>query len=150
MKVIQVLESTRERSVIRLFNQCHERLLSTRGVVMSVAVVNTDDNTMTWAGVGNVEGLLLREHPDANPRFESLLLRNGVVGARMPMIHAALLPIMQGDLLIFTTDGIRNDFKKDVFAGHHPQQIADRIMTQSHKGTDDALVLVVRYCGGAT
>lgn len=147
---IQTLESARERSVIALLNRCHERLLPTRGVVMSIATINMGDSTMTWVGVGNVEGLLLRADPEASPRYESLLLRNGVVGARMPLIYAALIPIMRGDTLIFSTDGIRSDFRKDVLAEHHPQQIADRIMTQSHKGTDDALVLVVRYRGGAS
>ena len=147
---VQTLESAREQSVIALLNRCHERLLATRGVVMSVAMFNTADSTMTWVGVGNVEGLLLRADPEASPRYESLLLRNGVVGIRMPFLHAAIVPVMQGDTLIFSTDGIRSDFKKDVLAEHHPQQIADRIMTQGHKGTDDALVLVVRYRGGAS
>ena len=146
---IQILENARERSVIELLNRCHERLLSTRGVVMSVAMFNTVDNTMTWAGVGNVEGLLLRADPYNSPRYESLLLRNGVVGIRMPFVHTAIVPVMQGDMLIFATDGIRSDFRKDVLAEHDPQRIADRIMAQSHKGTDDALVLVVRYRGGA-
>lgn len=146
---IQTLEGASDRSILALLNQCHERLLATRGVVMSVAMINTVDSTVTWAGVGNVEGFLLRADPDASPQYESLLMRNGVVGARMPLIHAALLPIMPGDTLIFSTDGIRSDFKKTQTSEQHPQQIADRIMTQSHKGTDDALVLVVRYCGGA-
>lgn len=147
---IQTLEQVTDRSVIRLLSQCHERLLLSRGVVMSVALFNTADDTMTWVGVGNVEGFLSRARADSNPRYESLLLRNGVVGHRMPFIQAAIVQVMQGDTLIFSTDGIRNDFKKVVHAAQHPQQVADRIMTQSHKGTDDALVLVVRYCGGAT
>jgi negative regulator of sigma-B (phosphoserine phosphatase) len=147
---IKILENTAERSVIRLLNQCHERLLSTRGVVMSAAIFDTADDTLTWVGVGNVEGLLLRAHPDANPRSESLLLRNGVVGARMPFIHASIVPILPGDTLIFWTDGVRTDFSKAVSAEQPPQQMADRIMTQSHKGTDDALVVVVRYRGGAS
>lgn len=147
---IQTLENASDRSIIALFNRCHERLLPTRGVVMSVAIFDTVENTMTWVGIGNVEGFLLRGHPDASPRYESLLLRNGVVGARMPFIHAAIVPVTQGDTLIFATDGIRSDFGKAVLAEQHPQQVADRIMSQSHKGTDDALALVVRYRGGAS
>lgn len=147
---IQILENTTERSVIRLLNLCHERLLSTRGVVMSVAIFDTADDTMTWVGVGNVEGFLLRARADANPRHESLLLRNGVVGARMPFIQAVIVPVTQGDTLIFSTDGVRNDFLKAVPVELHPQQVADWIMMQSHKGTDDALVVVVRYRRGAS
>jgi negative regulator of sigma-B (phosphoserine phosphatase) len=106
----------------------------------------------------NVEGFLLRTDPEANPRYESLLVRNGVVGARMPFvvgarmpfIHAAIVPVMRGDMLIFSTDGVRSDYRKDVRSEQSPQQIADQIMTQSYKGTDDALVLVVRYRGGVS
>ena len=32
----------------------------TRGVVLSIALFNAENNTMTWLGVGNVDGLLLR------------------------------------------------------------------------------------------
>jgi phosphoserine phosphatase RsbX len=155
---IQTLESAKERSVIELLDRCHARLLPTRGVVMSIAMFNTVDSTMTWAGVGNVEGFLLRTDSEASPRYESLLLRNGVVGARMPFvvgarmpfIHAAIVPVMRGDMLIFSTDGIRSDYRKNVRIEQPPQQIADQIMAQSYTGTDDALVLVVRYRGGVS
>src|SRR5688572_30570217 len=79
---IQTLERASARSVIALLNRCHEHLLGSRGAVMSLAVFTPADSSITWTGVGNVEGLLLRASPDVNPRYESLFLHNGVVGAR--------------------------------------------------------------------
>jgi len=124
-------------------------LRSTRGVVISLAAFNAVDETMTWVGVGNVEGVLLRADPTVDPGNESLLLRSGVVGSRLPLLHASIVPVMRGDTLIFATDGIRSEFAQRLALGDGPQQLADRILAQYAKGTDDALVLVARYVGEA-
>jgi hypothetical protein len=147
--VIRVLGDSSDRSVLALLNRCHERLQFARGVAMSMAVFNATDRTMTWVGVGNVEGVLLRADPHIIPRYEALLLRSGVVGARMPLADAAIVPVMRGDTLVFATDGVRSDFWHKMTAERQPQQMAACILEQYRKGTDDALVLVARYIGGA-
>src|SRR6185503_9291337 len=73
-----------EESVIALLRRTHARLKGTRGVVMSIASFNTRDDTMTWIGVGNVEGILLRAEPAGGSPRESILLRGGVVGYDLP------------------------------------------------------------------
>src|SRR5437879_6375129 len=146
---VRFLQTSENESVISLLKRCHERLRSTRGVVISLAAFNAVDETMTWVGVGNVEGVLLRADPTVDPRYESLLLRSGVVGSRLPLLHASIVPVMRGDTLIFATDGIRSEFTQRVALGDGPQQLADRILGQYAKGTDDALVLVARYVGEA-
>ena len=133
--------------VISLVKRCHERLLRTRGVVMSLASFNALDNTMTWLGVGNVEGLLLRADVAADPPRENVLLRSGVVGYELPTLHASILPVTRGDVLILATDGIRSGFAEDVSLSDPPQRIAEQILARRATGMDDALVLVARYLG---
>jgi negative regulator of sigma-B (phosphoserine phosphatase) len=133
--------------VMSLIKRCHERLIRTRGVVMSLASFNALDNTMTWLGVGNVEGALLRADGMARPARESILLRGGVVGYQLPALHASILPVTRGDVLILATDGIRGGFVEDVTLSDPPQQIAEHIFARRARGTDDALVLVARYLG---
>ena len=58
---------------------------------------------------------------------------------------AAVIPVRWGDILILATDGIRSDFARDVIVTDPVQRIADRILAEHRKGTDDALVLVSRY-----
>jgi serine/threonine protein phosphatase PrpC len=134
-------------SVIALFKHCHTNLRESRGVVMSLASINALDGSMTWMGVGNVEGVVVRGSISASPRIEPLLLRGGVVGNQLPPLYASIIPMLRGDTLIFVTDGIRRNFTDMLMATDSPQQIADRILAQSSKGTDDALVLVARYRG---
>lgn len=143
----EILEKHAHESVIALVKRCHEAIARTRGAVMTVASVNTLDHTITWLGVGNVEGRLLRADAGDSHSTESVLLRNGLVGLQLPALHAGVLPLTPGDLLIFATDGIRTGFDQELNQAEPPQQIADQILNQHFKGSDDALVLVARYVG---
>ena len=110
---------------------------------MSMASFNDVEETLTWAGVGNVEGVLRRA--GTNVSDETLLLRGGIVGIQLPPLFASIIPVMPGDTLIFVTDGITPGFAEKLNLRDSPQELADCILTQHGKGTDDALVLIARY-----
>jgi len=142
---INVLDDQAEQSVITLFNRCHEALIKTRGVVLTLASFNALDATVSWLSVGNVAGFLLRADTKAVPPFETALLRGGVVGYQLPPLRSSVIAIAPDDLLILATDGIGNFFDQSLPFTGNPQQIADRVMSRHFKGNDDALVLVVRF-----
>jgi negative regulator of sigma-B (phosphoserine phosphatase) len=142
---IATLDTHAHEPTISLVRRCHEALKGTRGVVMSIASFNSFDKKITWMGVGNVEGILLSEDANAVPSRKSLLLRGGVLGYQIPPLKESVIPVMPGNTLIFVTDGIRSGFEEGLKMSDKPQQIADRIMAQFNRRTDDALVLVVRY-----
>lgn len=147
---VRSLERHADQRVIPLVRDCHESLFGTRGAVISVASFAARDQTMTWLGVGNVEGLLLRAGP-TGPRRTSLLLRGGVIGAHLPTLTAEIVPVTPGDTLILATDGIRIDFSHERLPQEDsPQVLADYILGRWRRPNDDALVLVVRYLGLAT
>jgi len=129
---VAALERHATESPLPLIERCHRALKGTRGV-------------------GNVEGLLLYGDGVArsgSPRA-SLVTRGGIVGSELPRLHPVVLPITPGDTLIFATDGIREGFGEGLPPEATPQQLADQILARHGKGTDDALVLVARYVGGA-
>jgi serine phosphatase RsbU (regulator of sigma subunit) len=144
---VDALEANARDSVISLFRRTHEALRQSRGVVMSMALIHAPDSTMTWMGVGNVEGVMMRAHPDSKPRKEFLLSRPGVLGGPLPLLDASVTPIMLGDTLVFATDGIRSGFDEEVSLHESPKEIAANIMANYSKNSDDALVLVARYVG---
>jgi len=146
---VRALERGAHRPVVQLFRDCHQSLIGTRGAVISAAAFSGHDETMTWLGVGNVEGRLLRAPISAGPRMESLLLRGGVVGAHLPPLVSEVVPIGRGDTLILATDGVRSDFLHAPFPHREPQALADYILARWGTQTDDALVLVVHYLGPA-
>jgi serine phosphatase RsbU (regulator of sigma subunit) len=143
-----VLEAHAADPVSTLTQRCHEALRSTRGITMSVASFNVARRVVTWLGVGNVEGVLLRPNKRSTAAEESLLLRAGVIGFQLPTLDADMIPVSEGDTLIFTTDGIRNDFARGLARHHPPQKAAESILAQHGKTTDDALVLVARFTAG--
>ena len=139
-----LLRSAADEPIISLVERCHERLRTTRGIVLSLAYIEPEHGMMTWLGVGNVQGLLMRSDAKKGNVQESLLLRGGVVGSQLPALQATVLPVMQGDTLFFATDGIRSDFSETLSARENPQRAADRILRQYSNGNDDALILVAR------
>lgn len=140
-----VLRSDAHDGLIPLVQRAHARLRKTRGAVLSIAAFRSEPATMTWLGVGNVEGVLLRG--DRAVMRGTLITRGGVVGYQLPPLREVSLPVAPGDTLIFVTDGVRGSFASDVQLGHGLQEIADEILRVGEKGTDDALVFVARYNG---
>jgi serine/threonine protein phosphatase PrpC len=144
---VDQLEGYAHEGIIPLVNRCHIELKRTRGVVMSLASFNGQDNTMTWLSVGDVEGMLLHADAKANPRREAVMQRAGVVGYQLPSLSTMVISVTPGDTLIFATDGVNNKFAEGLMLSASPQKIAEHILTKFNKGTDDALVLVARYYG---
>ena len=116
---------------------------------MSLAAFDVGDETMTWLAIGNVDGVLVRANPAASRPMESVVMRSGVVGLRLPTLQAAVTSILPGDLVVFATDGIERRFRDRMIEGTNPQEVADRLMASYRRPTDDALVLVARYLGRA-
>lgn len=140
---IKIIEENADQPLDRIVSVCHSNLIYTRGVVLSIAYINAEFDTVTWAGVGNVEGLIIHRNLFARDWLAS---RGGVVGYQLPLIHIATLPIMAGDVLLFTTDGIRSSFSEGLIV-KDPQTMAQEILTGYARENDDALVLVVQYNG---
>jgi len=141
---VRTMESHDGLSLIEIVERCHQNLLRSRGVALSLARWDVGQRSLSWVGVGNVEGLLLRAEPDSRAGAERLLQRVGVVGVRLPSLQASSVAVPGAGLLIFATDGIATGFERIIDARTPPQQLADQILARHSKGTDDALVLVAR------
>ncbi|HEY2956560.1 MAG TPA: SpoIIE family protein phosphatase [Candidatus Eisenbacteria bacterium] len=148
-RAIDLIASAEVERPIDVVRLCHPGLRGTRGVVMSLAWFDAARDTLTWLGVGNVAGMLVRLDPTASPRTESLLCARGVVGRQMPIPRAEILSVAHGDTLVLATDGVRPQFASDLSTLGTPQAVADRILAAHATGADDALVVVARYRGGA-
>jgi hypothetical protein len=139
---------------VDLVQRCHAALQRTRGVVLSLASIDAATASMSWLGVGNVDGTLYRADPAGSPPRESLAHRGGVVGYQLPPLRATTHRIARGDVLVLATDGISDGIHGGPPPGGpppewQPQAAADHIVERFGKQTDDALVLVARYVGAS-
>ena len=146
---VRALERGASRPLVQLLRECHQSLIGTRGAVVSAAAFAWRTETMTWLGVGNVEGVLLRAPASGGARIETLLVRGGVVGVHLPPLAGDVVSIRRGDTLILATDGVRSGFLDGTLPYLPPQELADHVLARWGTPTDDALVLVVRYLGPA-
>ncbi len=143
---VRLLEQARTADVVRLVYECHEGLRGSRGLVMSLATFDGHENTMTWIGVGNVRGTLRSARSSAR---ETLLLRSGLIGHALPRLHPSVVPVAEGDTLIFTTDGVEPGIEDHLVPAQSLQAIAEGGLSRRRGCRDDALVLVARYRGAA-
>jgi negative regulator of sigma-B (phosphoserine phosphatase) len=127
-----------------LLARCHEALMRTRGVVMTLAWFDLAGATLTWTGVGNVEGRLMRASAAPGIAPESTLIRGGVVGYSLPTVRPTTTELASGDTVVLATDGVSSGFASSLAPDVPAQELADRILAAHGRGTDDALVVVVR------
>jgi phosphoserine phosphatase RsbX len=97
--------------------------------------------------VGNIDATLLRADPGNGRPRESVMLVGGVPGHQLPPLRPYELPVWPGDTLVLATDGVRGGYLDLIAVSDSPQQLADHLLSEYGKGTDDALVLVARYLG---
>jgi len=142
-----ILKACVDEPIISLVERCHDELRFTRGIVLSLASIDASRGMMTWLGVGNIQGVLMRSGAQKGTVQETMLLRGGVVGSQLPPLQATVLRVARGDTLLFVTDGVRGEYTESLSALESPQHAADRILERYHSGKDDALVLVVRLTG---
>ena len=140
-----VLTARPDEEPARLIEECHRALARTRGAVMTLAWFDLVGRSMIWTGVGNVEGRLV--HAGAGPRAPThgALTKGGVVGYNLPSIKVTGTDLEEGDVMVLATDGIDSGFARAITSGGSAQAIADRILRDHGKASDDALVVVVRY-----
>jgi phosphoserine phosphatase RsbX len=145
------LGALRERAaddVVALVEAAHEALGATRGAALSLAALDCERGMMTWVGVGNVEGRLLRGGAPPAAGAETLLLHRGVLGHALPALRPATLPVRRGDMLILASDGVVPAFADGLVPAGTCSEIAARVLDRHARETDDAIVVVVRCLGG--
>lgn len=141
-----VLSSSPARPLEDLVLRCHEALLETRGAAMTLARIDIDRDALTWLGVGNVAGSVVRTGPAGIAIEAGVLLFGGVVGYQLPpVLKVRTVALRPGDLLLFATDGVAREFDAQANFSQSPRQLAAGILERCATGTDDALVLAARY-----
>lgn len=139
-----VLRAHPELPPIPLLQRCHAALRNTRGAAMTIMAISPRERTAVAVGVGNVETVIVHADGRTGAKRESVLLGRGVVGYRMPPLQPNVIRIAPGDLIVFATDGVRDDFGDSVSASGPLPSLAERLLAKFFRGTDDALVLAGR------
>ena len=125
--------------------RAHEALVGLRGVVLGLAYLDPQAATLTWLGIGNVGGILLRADSGSRPDRITLVASAGFIGGELPHPTTRSVPLALGDTMVLFSDGVKDGFSDSIVLANSPQEIADTVIARHTKGNDDALVLVARY-----
>lgn len=143
----------RERfdSLPGLFARVHDALRRTRGAVAAVAQFTPDSCRLAWAGIGNIEGCLLRAGGESDASGladgrEHLLCQGGVLGSEpLPSIRVRVLGVRPGDMVVLATDGIESAFIEAIDPSIPPAVLTGRILERFARPNDDALIFAARF-----
>jgi len=142
---VGALDRYSREPLIDLVRRSREALVGLRGVVLGLAYLDPQAATMSWLGLGNIGGYLLRADLGNRPSRVTLVPNAGFIGGEPANPTTRSVPLALGDTIILFSDGVKDAFAESLILSNSPQEIADFIITRHVKGNDDALVLVARY-----
>lgn len=125
-----------------LLHRLHAALSGGRGAAVAVAQADVLSGAMTYAGVGNVAGMIVR----TDGRQTGLVSMNGTVGADHITVREFQYQWNPGDVLVMHSDGIRSHWSLNDRGGllhRHPAIIAAVLHRDFSRGRDDAAVVAL-------
>lgn len=124
-----------------LFAGCASAISHTRGVAMGIAVIDEDAGTMSYGGIGNTRVMIVGEN---TTRLSS---NYGIVGGGYRALTPETVPLVPDDLVILFTDGLPETVDTSGYDDGvlgDTQRLAERILQDWGRESDDAAVLVFR------
>jgi len=136
---IEVFRATPEMDPTEALLVCDQAVRGTRGAAASVLLI--DGARALFAGVGNVEGRVLGGQGDH--RFSP---DRGVLGRGIRVPRAIEFSLVGSWTVLLHTDGVSSRFQlTDVNGQPDLDELANLVLTNWGRRTDDATVVVVRH-----
>jgi anti-sigma regulatory factor (Ser/Thr protein kinase) len=120
----------------------HAALRPTRGAAVACALIDTHEERISFAGVGNVAA-----HVFNGAERKQLVSHNGIVGSTLRKVQEFSLPWQAGALLILHSDGLNTRWDSAAYPGllnHHPALVAAVLYRDFSRQRDDVTVVVLR------
>lgn len=125
----------------QLLQRMHQYCIGTVGAAAAVAFVHAVRGELLFAGVGNIRIRCVGAIPWAG------ISRDGVLGERFPSPHVQRFPLHADDVVLLYSDGIRETISSQMLRRARlgtAQQIAEHVLREGSKTTDDASCIVLK------
>jgi len=138
-RAVDTLAAMPDADVLSSIRSCHEALKGTRGAALSIIRIDLDAGRLTFAGLGNVEGVLV------SPGGKHLLIpQRGIAGAVAPRIRETEENVPDSFIIILCTDGLRSGARNALRFGPivSAEALANELLTAWGSDADDVAVVV--------
>lgn len=139
---VNCLQETASEPFQTIFSSADAALRSTRGVAMGIAKIDEASGVLTYAGIGNTQ-IIYGKHA-----MKGFYSSPGIVGGGYGQLHEDTHRLTEGEMVVMYTDGLLTDINFRAYEKSlhiDPTRLAERILHDSSRGTDDSGVLVYRY-----
>lgn len=139
-RAVEVLQATPDYPLGDLIRRAHTALHNTRGAVIALLRLNDREHSAEYVGVGNI-GIQVHSSQSIKP-----ISKNGILGYRLPALLQLHYTYNPGDTFVLYSDGISSRFtlSNSIDPALPPQSLADLILRDYGKTSDDVTVVVVR------
>lgn len=125
------------------FSACHHRLKGGRGAALALLALNAATGVITWASVGDVEGIVLRPTDSGQTVHAAMTQIGGTLGSIFNGIAPQSCQLEPGDLIVLTTDGVLRDCARKIAPPASAEAAAADILQRFRRPNDDSLALVI-------
>ncbi|NIZ15534.1 SpoIIE family protein phosphatase [Phaeobacter sp. HF9A] len=137
---LNAIKNAGDTSLGAAFDATHRALQGMRGAAMAGAMIDLRQLTLSWAAVGDIDGLVHR----GTEISDTLMQRGGALGHNFSGLHIQSTKLHIGDMIVLTTDGISRNYRSDIRALTSAADCADHILEAHGRSNDDRLVLAMK------
>jgi anti-sigma regulatory factor (Ser/Thr protein kinase) len=138
----RIFAVSRSDSPTPILQDSHDSLKKTRGAAMAVASLHFEQQTISFAGVGNIGSTIVT--PGGSRGMAS---HNGIVGHQMQRVQEFTFPWNSESILVMHSDGLKTAWDLQAYPGvwsKHPGLIAGLLYRDFSRERDDVTVLVAK------
>ena len=120
----------------------HPAMRATRGAAVSIAAIDADAGTVTYAGAGNISGRMISGVED-----RTLLSQHGTLGVQIRKLQDTAYPWPEHALVVLHSDGLATRWNLKECGGLincDPAVVAAWLLRDHTRGRDDVTVVVVK------
>lgn len=129
-------------SPVNILEKAHAALKPTRGAVMAVVSIDTAAGIASFAGIGNIAGVIF-----GGPKAQHLMSIEGIVGHNVRTFRQHDYPWSAESVLVMNSDGLVsrwNVAKAPGLLNRHPALIAAVLHRDFARDSDDSTVVVAK------
>lgn len=140
---IEAFEESEEHDPVGLIRRMNEYVRKTRGLVGTVATIDTERQQVALCGIGNVATYLYKGLERRN-----YICNNGIIGMNIPgRLDNQQLPMEKYAQLIFCSDGIKTKWDLNSYPSvlkYDPMLLAASIYKDHARRSDDMTILIAK------